>query len=381
MSFALRIIFLLSLLAALPSAAQQFNPPSYYKVGPSGAEPAQIVTGDFNRDGNLDLAIADTQRGGVNVLLGNGDGTFQPPIRLNVSSPYALAVGDVNGDGIPDLLVQQLGAAGDLYVYLGNGDGTFHVKVRYPVLAYPVAIAVADLNGDGKLDIVVTNSNQEQKNEGYITILFGNGDGTFTRRAHYSAGRTPYGVAVGDLNGDGHPDIVVANDNAFNDADLNTLFVLLNNGDGTFRQGGIYQTGVESVNVSIADLNGDHKPDLVVASAFNQSIAVLLGSGEGTFSAPVFYSTSALGAAPSAAVDADFNGDGNPDVATILYDGGVALLYGNGDGTFQTAIHAVSGGTSGGTSLVTGDFNHDGAPDIAFSSLTEAEAGVLINKQ
>ena len=92
--------------AALPATAQQFNPPSY-QVGPSGAQPAQIVTADFNRDGHLDLAIADTQRGGVNVLLGNGDGTFPTPTRLTVSSPSALAVGDVNGDGISDLLVQQ----------------------------------------------------------------------------------------------------------------------------------------------------------------------------------------------------------------------------------------------------------------------------------
>jgi hypothetical protein len=381
MSVALPSILLLSLLVALPSAAQQFNPPSYYKIGPSGAEPAQIVTADFNRDGNLDLAIADTLRGGVAVLLGNGDGTFQPAIRLNVSNPYALAVADVNGDGIPDLLVQQWGATGDLFVYLGNGDGTFHVKVRYPVLAYPIALAVADLNGDGKLDIVVANSNQAQKNEGYVTILFGNGDGTFTRRAHYSAGRTPYGVAVGDLNGDGHPDIVVANDNSSNVSDVNTLYVLLNNGDGTFHQAGMYQTGLESINVSIADLNGDHKPDLVVASAFNQGIAVLLGNGDGSFTVPVFYSTSALGAAPYATVVADFNLDGIPDIATILYDGGVALLYGNGDGTFQSAVHAVSGGTGGGRSLVTGDFNHDGAPDIGFSSFSAAEAGVLTNKQ
>src|ERR1700722_1727300 len=223
MSIALRTIFLLSLLAALPSAAQQFNPPSYYKVGPSGAEPTQIVTGDFNRDGNLDLAVADTLQGGVAVLLGNGDGTFQTAKRLNIPFPNALAVADVNGDGIPDLLVQQWGGIGDLYVCLGNGDGTFHVKVRYPVLAYPIAIAVADLNGDGKPDIVVANSNSDQKKAGYITILFGNGDGTFTRRAHYSAGRSPWGVSVGDLNGDGHPDMVVANDNAYNPSDPNTL--------------------------------------------------------------------------------------------------------------------------------------------------------------
>jgi hypothetical protein len=133
---------------------------------------------------------------------------------MNIPFPNALAVADVNGDGIPDLLVQQWGGVGDLYVCLGNGDGTFHVKVRYPVLAYPIALTVADLNGDGKPDIVVANSNQDQKNEGYITILFGNGDGTFTRRAHYSGGRTPWGVAIDDLNGDGYPDIVVANDNA-----------------------------------------------------------------------------------------------------------------------------------------------------------------------
>jgi hypothetical protein len=132
----------------------------------------------------------------------------------------------------------------------------------------------------------------------------------------------------------------------------------------------MYQTGTESLNVSIADLNGDHKPDLVVAGALNgQGIAVLLGNGDGTFTAPVFYSTSALGAAPHATVVADFNQDGIPDVATILYDGyhaAVVLLYGNGDGTFQSAVPAVSDVLDGGTSLIMGDFNHDGVPDIAF---------------
>jgi hypothetical protein len=285
----------------------------------------------------------------------------------------------VNGDGIPDLLAQQRGATGDLVVYLGNGDGTFHVRARYSVPAYPMAITVADLNGDGKLDVVVANSNAAQKTDGYITIFSGNGDGTFVRTAHYATGTTPWGVAVGDLDGDGHPDIVVASNNAYNAANPNTLHVLLNNGDGTFGLAGIYHTGTESLNVAVADLNGDHKPELVVTSAFNQSVAVLMGNGDGTFTDPVFYSTSTLGAAPTTTVIADFDLDGIPDLATILYDGGVALMYGNGDGTFQSALPSVAGGTGGGTSLVIGDFNHDNAPDIAFSSFSTAAVGVLMN--
>ena len=371
--------FVLLLLASFSAGAQQFGSASYYLVGLHGSEPSQIVTGDFSRDGNLDLAVSDTLKGGVALLIGNSDGTFQKARHLMVDQPNALAVADVNGDGKPDLLVQQYSRSGNLLVYLGNGDGTFRLKTFYPVGQFPIALTVADLNGDGKLDVVVASSNSYYKPAGHISIFFGNGDGSFTRGARYSATAHPWGVAIGDLNGDGHPDLVVSSDNASDVNDPDTLAILLNNGDGTFVNAGVYQTGLESLHVSIGDLNHDGKPDLVVASAYDQGIFVLLGNGDGSFAAPVGYSTRSFAQAPMQTVLADFNGDGELDAAVIGYVGGVGIFYGNGDGTFQPV--ATTPGTKGGESLVLGDFNHDGKPDVAFSAFDAAAAGVMLNMQ
>jgi len=367
------------LLAALPCVAQQFAPPVYYTVGIKGAEPEQLVTADFNNDGKLDLAVIDVSTRNVAVLLGNGDGTFQPPQHVPVSYPIYIATADLNGDGKADLVVLGWGASAYVTVLLGNGDGTFSSKSRFLADAYPVAVTIADFNGDGHPDLAVANSNNDQTTNGYVSFYTGKGDGTFTAGAHYFAGKHPWAVSAGDLNGDGHLDLVVADDN--NTGGNNTLYVLMNNGDGTFHLKGYYQTGLESLFTSIADLNRDGIPDLVVASAFNQGIEVLLGNGDGTFAAPVFYSTGSFGAAPYATVVADFNMDGIPDIAVTLYQGPVLLFLGKGDGTFQPAVSQTGSSAAGGTSLVVGDFNHDGAPDVAASVFAGESVLILINKQ
>jgi hypothetical protein len=366
-------------LAAIPCAAQQFAPPVYYTVGIKGAEPGQMVTADFNHDGKLDLAVVDVSTRNVAVLLGNGDGTFQPPQHIALPFPICLATADLNGDGNADLVVVGDGPSAYVTVLLGNGNGTFSSKTRFLADAYPIAVTIADLNGDGHPDLAIANSNNDQTANGYVSIYTGKGDGTFTAGAHYFAGKHPWGVSAGDLNGDGHIDLVVADDN--NTGGNNTLYILLNNGDGTFHLKGYYQTGLESLFTTIADLNHDGKPDLVVASAFNQGIEVLMGNGDGTFKAPVPYSTDSFGAAPDATVVADFNMDGIPDIAVALYEGPVLLFLGNGDGTFQPPVSGTGSGGAGGTSLVVGDFNNDGAPDIAASVFGSESVLVLINKQ
>ena len=366
------------LLAAAPCAAQQFAPPVYYTVGIKGAQPEQMVTADFNHDGKLDLAVIDVGTRNVAVMLGNGDGTFQPPQHIPVPYPISLATSDLNGDGNADLVVLGWGSSAYVTVLLGKGDGTFSSKSRFLADAYPVAVTIADFNGDGHPDLAVANSNNDQTANGYVSVYTGKGNGTFTAGAHYFAGKHPWGVSAGDLNGDGHIDLVVADDN--NTGGNNTLYILLNNGDGTFHLKGYYQTGLESLFTSIADLNHDGKPDLVIASAFNQGIEVLLGNGDGTFAAPVSYSTDSFGAAPDATVVADFNMDGNLDIAVTLYEGPVLLFLGNGDGTFQPPVSETAS-SAGGTSLVVGDFNNDGAPDIAASVFASASVLVLTNKQ
>jgi hypothetical protein len=361
--------------------AQQFNPPAYYNTGSRTNEPSAVVTADFNGDGKLDLAVADSTGNVVSVLLGNGDGTFQTAKTFAVISPYALAVADMNGDGIEDLLVQAAGGGDDLSIYLGNGDGTFRLKAKYPVNGYPIAVAAADLNGDGNTDVIVASSNGGLRSAGFVATYFGNGDGTVIAGGHYSAGPSPWAVAAADLNGDGHVDIVVGSDNSANFNNPNTLYVLLNKGNGTFSNDGTYQTGAESIGVTIADLNHDGKPDIVVSSAFNQAIAVLLGNGDGTFQNKVYYSTKDFGAAPQASVVADFNHDGYADIAVTLYDGGVVLFYGNGDGTFQRGQAASNDPSSGGEAIAMGDFNGDGYMDIATSVFVSTEVAVLLNVQ
>jgi hypothetical protein len=366
-------------LATHPVAqAQQFNPATYYNVGPRGSEPEQVVTADFNHDGKLDLAVANTLTGGVAILLGNGDGTFQPAKHLAVNSPIAMATADLNGDGIPDLVVQEWGYGAYLYVFLGNGDGTFRKKASYSVGDFPIAVTIADFNGDGLPDVAIACSNTEQSTPGNVAIYFGNGDGTLTFNAQYFGGLHPWGVATADLNGDGHPDLIVSDDN--NTGDLNTLFILLNDGKGEFYYKSNYETGLESLQANMVDLNHDGKPDIVIASAFNQAIAVLLGKGDGTFEKAVYYSTDAFGAAPYATAIADFNMDGNLDVVATLYDGGPVIFYGNGDGTLQPG-QLISMPQTGGTSIITADFNNDGVPDLALSIFGRWSVAVLTNTQ
>lgn len=367
------------------AAAQQFQPPAYYHTG-TGSAPWQVVAADFNNDGNLDLAVSLSLEGKVAVFLGRGDGSFLPPHKFRAVGAIGLAVGDLNGDGKLDLVVTRIaGSGGRLNVYLGNGDGTFTYQPRYYQSGKsPIGVVLADFNGDGKLDVAIANHDSQNGANGCVFIRFGRGDGTFGPAVRYSMAGQPWGIVAGDLNGDGHIDLVVSEDNYSESDKKDTLAVLLNNGDGTFHEGAKYRQGPEVLDTVIADLNHDGKPDLIVAEAFGQRVAVLLGNGDGTFGTATFYSTSSLGQAPTGVVVADFNLDGIPDIAVSLFNGDPladsGLLYGNGDGTFQAPVPILSN-LSGGYSLTVGDFNNDGAPDLAIPIMDRGKVAVLLNSQ
>jgi hypothetical protein len=274
---------------------------------PGGANPTAIAIADVSSDGQLDLVVG-IWSGGVAVLLGNGNGTFQPAVThvtggVQVSD---VAIADVNLDGKKDLIVANFGSV--VGTLLGNGDGTFQGAVPNSVGVSPFSVAVADVNGDGKPDVMAAGGFP-----GGMGVLLGNGDGSFTSGATYNWGAVwTQSVAVADLNGDGHADIAVANCGSAG-CDRGAATALLGNGDGTFGVPLEYDSGGQGANgIAIADVNGDGHPDLLVANWLSNAAGVLLGKGDGTFDAAESYGSGGL--YPMSIVGADLNGDAAPDL-------------------------------------------------------------------
>jgi predicted dienelactone hydrolase len=274
----------------------------------------------------------------------------------------SVAVGDFNGDGRLDLALADWDG-GALSVMLGNGNGTFQAAVSYNAGADAGSVAVGDFNGDGKLDVVVANGFSKN-----VSVLLGNGDGTFHPAVNYGAGSGPSGVAVGDFNGDGKLDLAVANNGD------NTVGVLLGNGDGTFRVMATHAVGIGPISIAVGDFNSDGKLDLVVANSGEGTVSVLLGNGDGTFQVPVNYGA---GSQPAAVVAADFNGDGKLDlVVANSGEGTVSVLLGNGDGTFQVPVNYGAGSQP--AAVVAADFNGDGKLDLVVANSGSNSISVLL---
>jgi hypothetical protein len=341
----------------------------------AGIGPVSVAVADFNRDGIPDLAVANW--GGVNqglqgtitILLGNSDGTFQAAVSYPTGlNSISVALGDFNGDGIPDLAVANAGS-NNVSVLLGRGDGTFQAAVNYAVAHNPLCVAIGDFNGDGIPDLAVATAGAPTPGTpGTVGILLGNGDGTFQAARNYAAGTTTVFLAVGDFNRDGILDLVVINAGDATGQGGNAA-ILLGKGDGTFHAAGSYAAGRYPFSVAVADLNGDGIPDLVVANSLSNDVSVLLGEGDGTFRAAPAHRVGPYGVntSPALVIAArDFNGDGIVDLA-VAFGGGVRLLLGNGDGTFQTSARSYLAGTSP-WAVAVGDFNGDGFPDLAVTN-------------
>jgi hypothetical protein len=331
--------------------------------------PLSVAVGDLNGDGHVDLVTANFNGNDVSVRLGNGDGTFaSTPVPLGF--PGKVAVGDLNHDGALDVV----GESGrTVTVTMGNGDGTFQSPLSLAVPDIATSVALADLTGDGNLDIIALHGDVGATSGATVYVLLGNGDGTFQPAVTFAAGNNPVAVAVGDLNGDGVPDLVVAD--AGGDRMAGGLSVLLGNGDGTFQAPQTYLAGAAIPSVALGDLNNDGKLDLAVANYgtypyTNSGVSILLGNGDGTFQTPVNYGVAA-GTSPTDVVLGDTNGDGNLDVGVLslmpngpfFQPGFVNLLLGNGDGSLQTAKSVAVGPRP--FALALGDYNNDGNLDLA----------------
>jgi hypothetical protein len=336
-------------------AARRSSGPQAALANMIGQFPSSVAVGDFRHDGKLDMAVADES--GVSVLLGNGDGTFGPAVTYAVDSratfgPAFVLVADVNGDGKPDLVTANPDS-NTVSVLLGNGDGTFQPARNFAAGSVPVSLAAADFNGDGKLDLVVGHGAGPSGASASISVLLGNGDGTFQTPVSYTTAADPVSVAVGDFNGDGKADIVSAN------AIDHNYSILLGNGDGTFQPARTTHVTAGAGAVVVGDFTGDGKADLAMASGNGVSVSVLPGNGDGTFGSPVVYP---VGPGVQGLAVGDFRHDGKLDLAAANSNG-LALLLGNGDGTFQNAVNYAAGINL--SSVAVGDFNGDGHLDAA----------------
>ncbi len=336
----------------------------------AGNDPQGIATGDFNGDGNPDIAVANRNDGTVTILLGDGRGTFtQASVVPDVYSAQAIAVADFDGDGIPDLAVANTGWDA-VTILLGNGDGTFRsTNSLLSAGVLPVSVVAGDFNGDGIVDLAAANDYSNT-----VSIFLGNGDGSFATGPVIELPGAPQSLAVADFNGDGKLDVAVTAANPSNEA----VEILLGNGDGSFTPAGAtLPAGAYPAGIVAADFNGDGKPDLAVTNAEVDTVSVFLGNGDGTFTAAE--TSLATGTYPLSLVAADLNGDGKPDLAVANDgDGTLTILLGNGDGTFT----AVSSNTAPGTpmSLAAADFNGDGIPDLATADEIGNRASVFLTQ-
>ena len=222
--------------------------------------------------------MANAGSNNVSVFLGKGDGTFQTAVEYSAaSSPTSVAVGDFNGDGKLDLAAANQ-VSNNVSILLGRGDGTFQTAAEYGTATSPTSVAVGDFNGDGRLDLAVANNGSSNFRTGSVSILLGNGDGTFQTHVEYGALSNSSSVIVGDFNGDGKLDLAVANRNAGGE-DLNNLSLFLGNGDGTFQPQVDYAAGTNPSSVVVGDYDGDGRLDLAITDHASSKISVLLQPG------------------------------------------------------------------------------------------------------
>lgn len=345
----------------------------------AGNAPSFVTSASLRGNGINDLIVANSNDSTVSILLGNGDGTFQPQITYATGSePLSIATGQFNEtiDSYIDLAVANK-QSNTVSILRGVGDGTFQRQTTLNAGRAPVSVVAAnfhDLSSSTNVDLAVAN-----QADNTISIFQGNGDGTFRPPTMVSlpVGFQPACLAAGDLNGDGHIDLVVAN------TGNNTFSVLLGNGDGTFRPRADYAAGNQPVYVALGDFNGDGADDIAVANEAGNSISIYYNqtsnSGEplGTFVAGATRDFSA-GNSPTSIAVADYNLDGTEDLAVSdLADNAVTVLLNGGNESFTPLSELPVG--NGPVSITSADFNADGRPDLATADSAAAETTVILN--
>jgi hypothetical protein len=331
-----------------------------------------VLVADLNGDGIPDLVLGSN---GVSIYLGNANGTYTLVTTISVQqapTSHPIAVADFNGDGIPDLAVPLYGS-NDIAILLGKGNGKFADPIMASVPGFPVDVTqlvVADFNGDGIPDLAVIDSDNSN-----VDILLGNGDGTFTAETtNPPISGIPSQFATGDFNGDGKTDLAVAQN-------AGTIAILLGNGDGTFAASGSVNSGSTDSPIGVADFNGDGKLDIAVAAGTgaSESVTVLTGNGDGTFNSP--FSGSPTSTSVTWVQVADFNQDGTPDVVLADGIGSATVFLNNGGGLLNESFPVVSGlNVPYYLEVGVGDLNGDGYPDIVAGGYYNSAQGLYLTE-
>ncbi len=309
--------------------------------------PDPLATGDFNGDGDLDLAGGGSA---VAILLGNGDGTFQPPAWFaSSSSAYSIAVGDVDGNGDLDVVA---GGGNAAAVLLGDGNGALGAPALF-VTGSLWDVELGDLDGDGDLDLAVACSN-------YAGVLLGNGDGTFQASRKFSAGPAPRYVDIGDFDGDGLEDLAAASPAGDGPA---VVRLLRGGGDGSFQPGPIYNASLNLTALAVADFGNDGLLDVSATGGNEEEVAVLAGNGDGTLQA---VRIEAVGSFPHDMSPGDFNGDGLSDLAAAS-EQSIRILRATPSGGFVLG-ETIPFQYCCTTLIGTGDFDDDGLVDLLASN-------------
>ena len=339
--------------------------------------PGNVALGDVNRDGNLDVVVASTP--GITVLLGEGDGRFRGARDRPIEVPYRvteMVLSDFNRDSKLDLALANHDSY-DVMILLGTGNGDFDLA-RGPIVMkegdhpHTHGLNAGDLNGDGNQDLVAVNSNDND-----VSVAFGDGKGGFTRApAPFAVGQSPYPGALGDLNRDGHLDIIATS--TYRRPETRVLTVLYGDGKGGFHAVPQPLRTVLPWFVAVADVNADQKPDLVVTHAERRELTILLGDGQSGFSeatgSPFDWGHSAWYVAVH-----DLNGDAKTDVVAAAGDG-VRVQLGDGRGGFRAAPGSPFATGKGTWQLAAGDVNGDGKTDVIASNLESNSVSVLLGQ-